>query len=105
MRLLALVCLAACSNHLSELGKTGEPFGRFANLRMGMKADEVAKLVPGMKPDPKDPTHLSIDAEDGARYDAYFLNDHVSKLEIQAPRRVTRDELERAWGKPRQVDS
>src|SRR3569623_2023784 len=100
MRLLALVCLAACSNHSNGFGKTGEPFGLFANLRMGMRTDEVAKLVPGLKPDPKDPTHRSVDAEDGARYDVYFFDDHVSKFENQPPTRVSRAELERAWGQP-----
>jgi hypothetical protein len=105
MRLLALVCLAACNSHPGVFGKTGEPFGLFANVRMGMAVDDVTKIAPDLKPDPKDPNHRSADAADGMRYDAYFIDGHLSKFEIQPPLKVHRADLERAWGVPRQVDS
>lgn len=86
-------------------GKTGEPFGRFANLRMGMSVDEVAKIAPGLKADPKDANHRETETSDGTRYGAYFFDGHLAKFEISPPDKVTRADLERAWGKPRQVDS
>ncbi|MEP6861636.1 MAG: hypothetical protein ABJE66_13500 [Deltaproteobacteria bacterium] len=104
MRALAFLALVACK-HPGGLGKTGEPFGLFASLQMGMTVDAVRKLAPDLRPDPKDETHLAADASDGFRYDVYFVDGHVAKFEIQPPTRVTRDELERAWGAPREVPS
>jgi len=105
MRLLAFACVVACGNRPSVFGKTGEPFGLFANLRMGMSVDEVAKIAPGLKPDPKDANQYETEATDGTRYDVYFVDGHLAKFEIYLPDKLSRADLERAWGAPRQVDS
>lgn len=105
MRLLVFTCLVACSNHPGGFGKTGEPFGLFANLRMGMTVDKVAKIASELKPDPKDVNHRETEAADGTRYGINFVDGHLASFEISPPDNVSRADLERAWGKPRQVDS
>jgi hypothetical protein len=94
----------ACG-HPGGFGKTAEPFGLFANLRMGMTLDQVRKLAPESKQDPKDANVWTAMSEDGTRYEADFVDGHVEKVVIEPPTKVTRADLEKAWGTPRRADA